>query len=172
MEIMYGPTAIPNGPAHLAQSENPCQPTKPLLTLLTSIQRTADNLRKHASSDTTLSPVAAAYILLFQAWTLGRGSLPPARAWARVLAVSVRLIPFFLASLGLRASITLAAKHMEAAKPKPARHASPRPESAQLVASLADKPVARFRHLVPGPGEVDNRFRDDNPCLVGHLLQA
>src|SRR5215211_4838561 len=61
---------------------------------------------------------------------------------------------------------------MEAAKPKPARHASPRPECPQLVASLADKPVARFRHLVPGPGEVDNRFRDDNPCLVGHLLQA
>src|SRR5215218_1148782 len=61
---------------------------------------------------------------------------------------------------------------MEAAKPKPAPHASPRPECPQLVASLADKPVARFRHLVPGPGEVDNRFRDDNPCLVGHLLQA
>ena len=102
MEIMYGPTAIQNGPAHLAQSENPCQPTKPLLTLLTSIQRTADNPRKHASSDTTPSPVAAAYILLFQAWTLGRGSLPPAQAWARVLAVSVRLIPFFLASLGFK----------------------------------------------------------------------
>src|SRR5829696_7001109 len=61
---------------------------------------------------------------------------------------------------------------MEAAKPKPARHASPRPECPQLVASLANKPVARFRHLVPGPGEVDNRFRDDNPCLVGYLLQA
>src|SRR5215212_5934236 len=109
MEIMYGPTAIQNGPAHLAQSEDPCQRTKPLLTLPTSIQRTADNPRKHASSDTTPSPVAAACILLFQAWTLGRGSLPPARAWARVLAASVRLIPFFLAPLGLRASITLAA---------------------------------------------------------------
>ena len=102
MEIMYGPTAIQNGPAHLAQSEDPSQPTTPLLILVTSIHRTADNPRKHASSDTTPSPVAADCILLFQAWTLGRGSLPPARAWARVLAVSVRLIPFFLASLGFK----------------------------------------------------------------------
>src|SRR5829696_9995019 len=101
-----------------------------------------------------------------------RGLRPPARPWARVSAASARLIPVFLASLGLRASITQAAKHLGTAGPNPARHASSRPESPQLVVSLADKPVARFRHLVPGPGEVDNRFRDDNPCLVGHLLQA
>src|ERR671910_596208 len=72
----------------------------------------------------------------------------------------------------LQVSIIQSAKHLATAIPILARRASPRPENAQLVVPLTDKTVAGFRHLVPCPGEVDKRFRDNDPCLVGHLLQA
>src|SRR3712207_5788739 len=57
-------------------------------------------------------------------------------------------------------------------RPSMPQHVSPGPKSVQLIVSLADETVARFRHLVPGPGKFDYRLRDDDPRLVGYLLQA
>src|SRR5215211_243163 len=59
------------------------------------------------------------------------------------------------------------------ASPKPCEQASPkRSELVQLILSVADDTIIRLRYLVPRTGEVDDRFRDDEPCLVGCLLQA
>ena len=42
-------------------------------------------------------------------------------------------------------------------------NASPGPKIVQLILSLTHKTVTRFRHLVPGAGEIDYWFRDDHP---------
>src|SRR3712207_6702219 len=54
----------------------------------------------------------------------------------------------------------------------PRAGASPKSERAQLVLPFPYDAAAGFRHLVPRTGKFDERFRDDDPCLVGHLLQA
>src|SRR5215217_8427344 len=45
-------------------------------------------------------------------------------------------------------------------------------ERTQLVISLSYDAVARFRYLVPRPGQVHERLGDDDPRLLGELLKA
>src|SRR5215211_127332 len=49
-------------------------------------------------------------------------------------------------------------------------HSCDGPERAQLVISLSYDAVARFRYLVPRPGQVHERLGDDDPRLVVELL--
>jgi hypothetical protein len=41
----------------------------------------------------------------------------------------------------------------------------------ELVVAVVDEPVAGFRHLVPGAGEIAKRLGHDEAGLLGDLVQ-
>src|SRR5829696_865236 len=86
----------------------------------------------------------------------------PVRPWSRI-AGYLSIAPSFHTSMWLLdvPVSRKAAPNVESqcpTQPSMSQHVSLGSKSVQLIVSLADETVARFRHLVPGPGKFDYRL--------------